>query len=265
MNGEARAQAGMGVDSGDYDGDGRLDLVLTAFAHDTNTLYRNLDGTQFEDVSAASGLAARTFERMGWGVQFLDADLDGRLDLFFANGHIFADVDSFPALEESYRQKSQLLLNQGTSFRDVSDGAGSGLAVRKVGPRTRGRRPRRRRRSRRRDLERRRRSDAAREPPADRPPLGGVPAAVGDGESLRDRRARHARRGRKRQLREVRSGGSYLSQSDLRPLFGLGEYAGPVDVEVLMPGGARYRWQGLPSGRLHVLELTDAHRVVERQ
>ena len=67
--------------------------------------------------------------------------------------------------------------------------------------------------------------------------------------------------GGRRQIREVRSGGSYLSQSDLRPLFGLGDYAGPVDVEVLMPGGARYRWQGLASGRLHVLDLTNERAV----
>ena len=67
VNGEARAQAGMGADAGDYDGDGRIDLVLTAFAHDRNTLYRNVDGGSFEDASGAAGLAARTFARMGWG------------------------------------------------------------------------------------------------------------------------------------------------------------------------------------------------------
>jgi len=60
----------------------------------------------------------------------------------------------------------------------------------------------------------------------------------------------------RRQLREVRSGGSYLSQSDLRPLFGLGDAAAPVSVEVRMPGGARWSWQDLPADRLHVLELT---------
>ena len=104
VNEEARAQAGMGADAGDFDGDSRMDLVLTAFAQDRNTLYRNLDGRQFEDATAAAGLAAPTFRRMGWGAAFLDADLDGRLDLFFANGHIFADIDKYPDLGETYRQ-----------------------------------------------------------------------------------------------------------------------------------------------------------------
>ncbi len=133
VNSEARAQAGMGVDAGDYDGDGRMDIVLTAFAHDRNTLYRNVDGSRFEDASDAAGIAAGTFVRMGWGTAFLDADLDGMLDLFFANGHIFADIDTFPQLGETYRQKNQLLLNQGTRFRDVSPAAGGGLQGARVG------------------------------------------------------------------------------------------------------------------------------------
>ena len=123
----------MGADAGDYDGDGRIDLVLTAFAHDNNSLPRNVDGRQFDDASAASGLAARTFERMGWGVGFLDADLDGWLDLFVANGHIFADIDKYPQLGETFAQKNQLLLNQGGRFRDVSARAGSGLQIARVG------------------------------------------------------------------------------------------------------------------------------------
>jgi hypothetical protein len=61
----------------------------------------------------------------------------------------------------------------------------------------------------------------------------------------------------RRQVREVRSGGSFLSQSDLRPHFGLGRDAGPVDVEVTMPGGSQWRFDALAVDRLHVLELTD--------
>ena len=101
----------MGADAGDYDGDSRMDLVLTTFAHDRKTLYRNVDGRQFEDATVRRGLAAPTFARMGWGAAFLDADLDGKLDLFLANGHIFADIESYPQLGETYRQKNQLLLN----------------------------------------------------------------------------------------------------------------------------------------------------------
>ncbi len=64
--------------------------------------------------------------------------------------------------------------------------------------------------------------------------------------------------GGRKQLREIRSGGSYLSQSDLRPFFGLGDYSGPVSVEVRMPGGRRWSWQGLEVDRLHTLDLSDA-------
>ena len=133
VNGEARAQAGMGADAGDYDGDSRMDLVLTTFAHDRYTLYHNVDGRHFEDASTSAGIAGPTFVRMGWGTAFFDADLDGKLDLFFANGHIFSDIDAFPQLGETYRQKNQLLLNLGTRFRDVSDRAGAGLQLARVG------------------------------------------------------------------------------------------------------------------------------------
>src|SRR4030095_17034714 len=83
--------------------------------------------------SARAGRAAPAFVVMGWGTAVLDADLDGKLDLFFANGHIFSDIDKFPELGETYRQKNQLLLNLGTRFRDVSDRAGAGLQPAAVG------------------------------------------------------------------------------------------------------------------------------------
>ena len=202
---------------------------------------------------------------MGWGVAFLDADLDGRLDLFLANGHIFADIDGFPELKESYRQKNQLLLNLGTSFRDVSESAGGGLAVQKVG---RGLAVG--------DLDNDGDPDVVISNVDDTPTLlenrqqtghhwvaFRLQSATGNRFAIGARVTLEA--GGRRQIREVRSGGSYLSQSDLRPLFGLGDYAGPVDVEVSMPGGTRYRWQGLASGRLHVLDLTETHRAAERR
>jgi hypothetical protein len=258
VNGEARAQAGMGADAGDYDGDARMDLVLTAFAHDRNTLYRNLDGRQFEDATVATALAAPTFKRMGWGTAFLDADLDGRLDLFFANGHIFADIEDYPQLDETYRQRNQLMLNVGGAFRDVSNKAGAGLQVARVG-----------------------RGLAVGDLDNDGDPdlvvsnMDDVPTVLENRQKTghhwiafrvsapgANRLAIGAKvtidAGGRKQQREIRSGGGYLSQSDLRALFGLGDYAGSVSVEVRMPGGRRWRWQGLAADRLHSLDLSDA-------
>jgi hypothetical protein len=260
LNAEGRAQAGMGVDAGDYDNDGWMDLVVTNFAHDSNTLYRNLGNRLFADVTQETGLGRPTFERMGWGTAFFDADLDGRLDLFFANGHIYPQVDEFPDLKETYRQKSQLFLSDGSTFRDVSDTAGGGLQLMRssrglaVG-----------------DLD-------------DDGDLDLVVSNVDDVPTLLENRQRTGRHwvglrlkkdganpfcigarvtlvaAGRRQIREVRSGGSYLSQSDLRAHFGLGDHAGPVDVEVEL-GQTAWSWQKLPVDRYTTLVLSETDRV----
>ena len=256
VNGDGRAQAGMGADAGDYDGDLRIDLVLTTFAHDRYTLYRSLDGRLFEDASAA-GIAAPTFVRMGWGAAFLDADLDRRLDLFFANGHIFSDVDQFPQLGETYRQKNQLFLNTGGRFRDVSDRAGAGLQLAAVG---RGLAVG--------DLDNDGDVDIVvnnmdgsptllKNTPLTRRHWFAVHAAGQAGNRFAIGARVTISAGGVKQTREVRSGGSFLSQNDLRTYFGLGDYGGPVDVDIRLPGGRRWQWTQLPSDRLHTLTLSD--------
>ncbi len=117
------AQACMGIASGDVNRDGRLDLFVTNFAQESNTLYLSQAGGAFEDATRQAGLRAPSFELLGFGTQFLDADNDGWLDLFVANGHI----DEFTHLNQDYRMRSQM-------FRGLADGRFQELLAPQSGP-----------------------------------------------------------------------------------------------------------------------------------
>jgi len=127
LNSQGIAQAGMGVEAGDLDGDGLEDIVLSTFIHDSSSLYRNLGSLQFEDISTRLGLRTITYEVLKWGCAFFDYDLDGDLDLVIVNGHIYPQVDQAPELHETYRQLPILLRNDGGKLTDVSRIAGSGF------------------------------------------------------------------------------------------------------------------------------------------
>ncbi len=238
---DGAAGSGMGLDLGDADGDGRLDLLVTNYSFETNTLYlRRGEGLYFEDSTAEAGLEIPTHLPVGWGTSFLDADNDGDLDLAVANGHVMDNIELFED-RIGYPQPNLLLENDGGgSFRDVSATAGSGFTVAKVSRALAiG------------DFDDDGRLDLLVTNTNEAPDLlrnafetshhwlglrlrgpAGNRLAIGG-------RVRLACNSEPAGVREVRSGGSFLAQSDLRLHFGLGACSGPITAEIRWPDGAR--------------------------
>ena len=129
LNDAGREQAAMGIGVGDYNRDGKVDLVITNFSDDYNTLYRNDGDASFSDVSFQAGIAEGTIPFLGWGTGFLDFDNDGLLDIFFANGHVYPGVDK-QDWGTTWAQRPLLFRNiDGKKFQEVPAATGSGLAV----------------------------------------------------------------------------------------------------------------------------------------
>ena len=119
-NATGDAEAGMGVDFGDPDGDGRLDLFVTNFSHETNTLYMSSGDGLFTDMTDEVGLGSESLGRLGWATRFSDLDNDGDEDLFVANGHVYprvAEADD----STTYRQKNQVFWNRGDGAFEAAD------------------------------------------------------------------------------------------------------------------------------------------------
>ncbi len=107
LNRDGRYNSGMGAAAGDVDDDGRLDLFVTNFEFETNTLYRQYAERQFNDETQDAGLGQVSLPYVGWGTQFVDAELDGRLDLLITNGH----VNNLEDHGKPYRMPPQFLSN----------------------------------------------------------------------------------------------------------------------------------------------------------
>ena len=122
---QGNAQAGMGVDVGDFDNDEHLDLLLSTFSEEPRSLYHH-EGVNFRDVSFASGVGAPTLMYLGFGTGFIDYDRDGWLDLFFANGHVLDDIAHYSD-SVSWEQPNQLFHNKKDgNFEEVSQTIGIG-------------------------------------------------------------------------------------------------------------------------------------------
>jgi len=128
LSADGKPQAGMGVSAADYDMDGNLDIVKTNFAGDTPSLYRNVENATFEDTTFTAGLGKHT-QYLGWGCGFFDFDNDGWPDILICNGHVYPEVEQLTT-EAGYAQRKLLYKNmRNGKFNDVSMNAGDGISA----------------------------------------------------------------------------------------------------------------------------------------
>ena len=249
---DGKPQAGMGVAVGDYNRDGRMDIFKTNFAGDTSTLYANGGTGLCEDRTFASGFGRNT-RWLGWGVSFLDLDLDGWQDLFLVNGHVYPEVEQVKT-EAGYKQRKVVYRNRGDGrFDDVTEQLGPPVTVPRAG-----------RGAAFADLDNDGDVDIVVNNVHDAPELYRLDqkeprnwAALRLVGVQSNRSAIGARvwltAGGATQVSEVRGGGSYYSQNDLRQYFGLAAAKTIDRVEVRWPNGNIEVWTGVEPNRIVTL------------
>jgi hypothetical protein len=131
LSDDGKAEAGMGVDAADYDGDGLPDLFVTHLDLELNRLYRNAGNGSFEDATFRSKIGARNFRMSGFGTRFIDYDNDGWRDLFIANGHVLDNIALFHA-DTGYPEPKTMYRNVRGQFEDVTARLGSAMLAPRV-------------------------------------------------------------------------------------------------------------------------------------
>jgi hypothetical protein len=238
LSNDGSEQASMGIAVGDYNHTGRPSLSVTNFENENDDLYRNDGDWNFSEVSFSSGLALAALPWVKWGTAFVDLDNDGWLDLITASGHVYPQMDKVPT-DPGYRQPMLLSMNQRDGrFCDAGDEAGPALKEKRV---SRGLAVA--------DLFNDGNMDVVINDLDGRPMIlrnRGIPGRHWVSFELAgtksNRLALNARikvvAGGMTQTDEIHSGGSYLSQNDLRVHFGLGAAEKIDSVEIHWPSGA---------------------------
>lgn len=259
---DGKARAGMGTEFADYNGDGRLDLVVTNHEFETHSLFRNDGHGIFTDATIESGLSAPTLPFVGFGVAFFDADNDGLMDLSIVNGHVIDNTALFRA-GSTHAQPKLLFRNSGSRrFAEIAREAGSAFAGAGVGRAlitgdidndgdvdllaTNNGAP----------------ADLLRND-GDRRAAALVVRLVGTRSNRDGIGARITiTAGGRTQTREVKSGSSYLGQNDLRAHFGLGGATRVDALRIRWPGGHTESLNDVAAGQ--IVTVTEGRGITTR-
>lgn len=259
---DGKPRAGMGTEFADYNGDGRLDLVVTNHEFETTSLFRNDGGGVFTDATLESGVSAPTLPFVGFGVGFFDFDNDADVDLSIVNGHVIDNTAMFRAGSTHAQRKLLFQNTNGRRFAEVGKTSGSGFSRDAVGRTLIG-------------------GDIDNDGDVDLVITnnGAAPDVLrNNGGSARssilirvvgttsNRDGLGARvtvtAGGRTQMREVKSGSSYLGQNDLRAHVGLGDSTRVDRIDVRWPAGKTDTIRDVPANQ--IVTITEGQGITGR-